>query len=89
MALVTSKGALSSSFTHQGKEFDVFLSYRGVDTRHGFVSHLYQALHQRGIHTYIDDNLERGDDISAKLVQTIERSMVSIIVFSKNYAFST
>ena len=89
MALVISKGASSSSFTQQPKNFDVFLSFRGQDTRHGFISHLYEALRLRGIHTFIDDKLPRGENISTELLKTIENSTMSIIVFSENYASST
>ncbi|KAM3738987.1 hypothetical protein ACB098_09G171800 [Castanea mollissima] len=81
--------ASSSSFTPQPKNFEVFLSFTGKDTRHGFISHLYHALCQRGIHTFIDDNLTRGEEISMELLKTIENSAASIIVFSENYAFST
>ena len=88
MALVISKGASSSSFIHQSKNFDVFLSFRGQDTRHGFISHLYEALCLKGIQTFIDDK-PRGEEISEELLKTIENSMMSIIVFSENYAFST
>ena len=88
MALVTCKEASSSSFTHQPKKFDVFLSFRGKDTRLGFVGHLYNALYQRGINTFIDDNLQRGEEISVGLLKVIESSRISIIVFSENYAFS-
>ncbi|KAK9995467.1 hypothetical protein SO802_020153 [Lithocarpus litseifolius] len=83
-----SKGNSSSSFTHQPKNFDVFLSFRGQDTRHGFISHLYEALHLKGIHTFINDK-PRGEEISEELLKTIENSMMSIIIFSKNYASST
>ena len=89
MALVISKGASSSSFTHQPKKFDVFLNFRGQDTRHGFISHLYEALRLRGIYTFIDDKLPRGEKISAELLKTIEKSTMSIIVFSEDYASST
>ncbi|KAL4634400.1 hypothetical protein ACB092_04G196800 [Castanea dentata] len=88
MAFVISKGASSSSFTHQPKNFDVFLSFRGQDSRHGFVSHLYEALQLKGIHTFINDK-PRGEEISEELLKTIENSMMSIIIFSKNYASST
>ena len=88
MALVTCKGASSSSFTHQPKKFDVFLSFRGEDTRLGFIGHLYNALCQRGINTFIDDNLQRGEEISVGLLKVIENSRISIIVFSENYASS-
>ncbi|XP_065618553.1 disease resistance protein RPV1-like [Quercus suber] len=75
--------------SHQPKDFDVFLSFRGEDTRRGFVSHLYKALDQHGIQTFIDDNLHRGENISEELLKTIEKSRSSIVVFSKNYASSS
>ncbi|XP_050274400.1 disease resistance protein RUN1-like [Quercus robur] len=89
MALVTCQGASSSSFTHQPKKFDVFLSFRGEDTRFGFISHLNEVLRSRGIHTFIDDKLPRGEKIFTELLKTIENSIMSIIVFSENYASST
>ena len=88
MALVTCKEVSSSSFTYQPKKFDVFLSFRGEDTRLGFVGHLYNALCQRGINTFIDNNLQRGEEISVGLFEVIECSRISIIVFSENYASS-
>ncbi|XP_075657835.1 disease resistance protein RPV1-like [Castanea sativa] len=89
MALVACEGASSSSFTHQLKKFDVFLSFRGEDTRFGFISHLYDALRLRGIHTFIYDKLSREEEISIELFKTIENSIMSIIVFSENYASFT
>ena len=86
---MTNKGASPSFFTYQNKSFDVFLSFRGEDTRRGFVSHLHKALTQQGIQTFIDDNLHRGENISEELLKTIENSSASIIVFSKNYASSS
>ena len=81
--------ASSSSSTHQPKNFDVFLSFRGEDTRRGFISHLHNALCRSGIYTFIDYDLPRGEEISVELLKTIENSTMSIIVFSKNYASST
>ena len=81
--------ASSSSSTRQPKNFEVFLSFRGEDTRHGFVSHLYTALCHRGIYTFIGNDLLRGEEISVELLKTIENSTTSIIVFSENYASST
>uniref|UniRef100_A0A7N2R0N0 TIR domain-containing protein n=1 Tax=Quercus lobata TaxID=97700 RepID=A0A7N2R0N0_QUELO len=89
MALVTSRGASSSGFSHRSKNFDVFLSFKSEDTRLGFTSHLYNALCQQGIHTFINNNVLMGEQISTELFKTIESSMISIIVFSENYAFST
>ena len=89
VSLVTSNEVSSSSFTPRPMNFDVFLSFRGEDIRLGFIGHLYNALVWRGIHTFIDDNLQRGEQISAQLLKTIKSSTISIVVFSKNYASST
>ncbi|KAG6675510.1 hypothetical protein I3842_15G106600 [Carya illinoinensis] len=89
MALQGASSSLrsSSSSVHPWTH-DVFLSFRGEDVRQKFISHLYHALYKRGINTYIDDKLERGDEISQALFQAIEGSMISIIILSKNYAES-
>ncbi|KAL6315935.1 hypothetical protein AAG906_013769 [Vitis piasezkii] len=80
--------AAASSSSSQTR-YDVFLSFRGEDTRNNFSAHLYHALCQKGINTFIDDDkLERGQVISPALVAAIENSMFSIVVLSKNYAFS-
>ncbi|CAL5402657.1 unnamed protein product [Camellia sinensis] len=69
--------------------YDVFLSFRGEDTRDNFISHLYTALAQKGIHTFKDDEkLERGKSISPELRKAIQESRFSIVVLSKNYASS-
>ena len=88
MALSTTRGISSSSFT-QGCRYDVFLSFRGEDTRNGFTSHLNGILRNNGINTFMDDELPRGEKISTELLEVIGSSKISIIVFSKNYAFST
>ena len=36
----------------------------------------------------MDDKLLRGEQISEEVIKAIERSMISVIVFSKNYAES-
>ncbi|XP_028769802.1 TMV resistance protein N-like [Neltuma alba] len=81
----------SHSFTGKRKyRFDVFLSFRGEDTRHTFTVPLYNALRRKGINAFIDDKrLGKGEEISPTLLKAIERSRISIIVFSKNYATST
>ncbi|KAH9725277.1 Disease resistance-like protein DSC1 [Citrus sinensis] len=70
-------------------KFDVFLSFRGEDTRDNFTSHLYAALCRKKIKTFIDDEeLRRGDDISPALLNAIQGSKISVIIFSKDYASS-
>ena len=53
------------------------------------MSHLYQVLCDNDFNTFIDDNLQKGEEISAELLKTIESSMILIIVLSENYASST
>ena len=77
-----------SSSTHQW-EYDVFLSFRGEDTRKSFTDHLHMALRQKGVNTFMDDQLRRGEQISPALLKAIEESRFSIIVFSENYASSS
>ncbi|KAL6200690.1 hypothetical protein ACLB2K_030471 [Fragaria x ananassa] len=71
-------------------KYDVFLSFRGEDTRKGFTDYLYDKLQWRGIRTFRDDpELERGTTISPELISAIEQSRFAIVVLSPNYASST
>nr|XP_043614079.1 disease resistance protein Roq1-like [Erigeron canadensis] len=71
-------------------KYDVFLSFRGEDTRKNFVDHLYSALDQHGILTYKDDvTLDRGDTIGPSLLKAIGESQILMIIFSENYADSS
>ncbi|CAH1435640.1 unnamed protein product [Lactuca virosa] len=80
----------SSSSTQKSYIYDVFMSFRGEDTRKSFVDHLYVALERQGIRTFKDDErLEKGKRINDELLKSIEESRFYIIVFSKNYAFSS
>ena len=86
MDFMTNIGA--SSFNNRCS-YDVFLSFRGEDTRKNFTSYLNGFLNTMGIKTFIDDDLPRGEEISAKLLEAIECSRISIIIFSEHYASST
>ncbi|KAJ9684939.1 hypothetical protein PVL29_017095 [Vitis rotundifolia] len=78
----------SSQSTHQFT-YEVFLSFRGEDTRHGFTDHLYEALISCGIRTFTDDEeLARGGVIASELLKAIEESKIFVIIFSENYAAS-
>jgi len=71
-------------------DYDVFLNFRGEDTRSQFTYNLYNSLRQKGIVTFFDDGgLRRGEDITPALFKAIQNSMISIVVFSINYASST
>lgn len=72
-----------------GWNHDVFLSFRGEDTRKNFVDHLFTALVQAGIRTFRDDEeLPIGENISTELINAIRGSRLSVVVFSKDYASS-
>lgn len=51
--------------------YEVFLSFRGDDTRCNFTDHLYNALRHKGIHAFIDAKLPRGEEIPAELVKAV------------------
>ncbi|XP_028791052.1 disease resistance-like protein DSC1 [Neltuma alba] len=70
-------------------KYDVFLSFRGEDTRDTFSSYLYHALREANIDTFMDHKLHKGDHISDILLKTIEKSEISLIIFSEDYAYST
>ena len=70
--------------------YDVFVTFRGEDTRNNFVDHLFDAFQRKGIFVFRDDiNLQKGEFIGPELIRAIERSKVFVAVFSRNYASST
>ncbi|KAL5566762.1 hypothetical protein UlMin_029926 [Ulmus minor] len=85
--LIYSPMASSSSSSYR---YQVFLSFRGEDTRLNFTDHLYEALRAAGVNTFIDDDeLRRGEAIRVGLLRAIQGSRVSIIVFSRRYGDSS
>ncbi|XP_024933783.3 disease resistance protein RUN1 [Ziziphus jujuba] len=81
--------SFSSSSASALWKYDVFLSFRGEDTRKSFTDHLYAAMERKGIITFRDDDrLERGKPLSQELLKAIENSRFSIVIFSRNYASS-
>ncbi|XP_057441300.1 uncharacterized protein LOC130733199 isoform X2 [Lotus japonicus] len=71
-------------------QHQIFLSFRGEDTRFGFTRNLYNALRKEGFNVFMDDDgLQSGDPISEVLMRAIDTSKLSIIVFSKNFADSS
>nr|XP_011470190.1 PREDICTED: TMV resistance protein N-like isoform X2 [Fragaria vesca subsp. vesca] len=87
MALSTQTGSAGSAFLWK---YDVFLSFRGEDTRKDFTDYLYDKLQWRGIRTFRDDpHLEIGTTISPELLTAIKQSRFAIVVLSPDYASST
>jgi hypothetical protein len=87
MVIITDE-ASSSTINHH--KYDVFLSFRGADTRNNFTNHLHKALEDANIKTFLDDTeIETGLYLKPELESAIRASRASIIVLSKNYASST
>ncbi|KAL3745215.1 hypothetical protein ACJRO7_014346 [Eucalyptus globulus] len=69
--------------------YEVFLSFRGKDTRKGFTDYLYTSLVEAGIHVFRDDNeLCVGEEIGPELLRSITQSKISIPIISEDYASS-
>lgn len=80
----------SSSPNEALRKYEVFINFRGEDTRKNFMGHLRAALFEEGMEIFVDDDqLERGKSISPQLLQAIENSSCAIVILSPNYAFST
>ncbi|KAJ4949807.1 hypothetical protein NE237_000081 [Protea cynaroides] len=80
----------SSSFpSSAGCDYEVFLSFNGVDIRTSFTDHLYNALLDRGIRTFRDnEEFKIGEKMDPVLWSGIRQSKIAIPIFSKNYASS-
>ncbi|RDX86042.1 TMV resistance protein N, partial [Mucuna pruriens] len=84
-AIILSTASSSSSYL-----YDVFVSFRGEDTRYNFTAFLFEALRKNGIDAFKDDaDLKKGESIAPELLQAIQASRIFIVVFSKDYASST
>lgn len=89
---MTTELSRSSSWLSSNHKFkyDVFISFEKEDTGRNFTGHLYKALENKGIHLFGDiEMLMKGKVNSSEILNAIQISKYVIIVFSKNYAFST
>ncbi|CAN1195497.1 Disease resistance protein L6 [Linum perenne] len=70
-------------------EYEVFLSFRGPDTRDLITNILYRFLVHSKIHTFKDDDeLRKGEDIWPNLERAIDQSKIYVPIISKSYAHS-
>ncbi|KAF7850755.1 hypothetical protein BT93_L5048 [Corymbia citriodora subsp. variegata] len=70
-------------------EYQVFLSFRGPDTRYNFTDFLYHNLINAGVRVFRDeDELQEGKVIGENLLHAINNSILYIPIFSQNYASS-
>lgn len=69
--------------------YEVFLSFRGPDTRRGFVDVLYHALSDAGIRVFRENEgwSARGS-VADEILRVIDESRILVPVFSRGYASS-
>ncbi|XP_048131779.1 disease resistance protein RPV1-like [Rhodamnia argentea] len=84
--------AASTSSSHDdgsGRGYEVFLSFRGPDTRLTIADCLYNDMIRAGIRVFKDnEELRFGEEIGGGLLQAINESRIYIPIFSKDYASS-
>ncbi|KAF3449659.1 hypothetical protein FNV43_RR10390 [Rhamnella rubrinervis] len=87
----SSSSSSSTTSSPPAKKFDVFLSFRGEDTRSNFTGHLSLALRKIGLFNIFKDDyaLDKGKDIGPELMKAIEASQYAVVVLSKDYATSS
>ncbi|KAJ9568536.1 hypothetical protein OSB04_004502 [Centaurea solstitialis] len=90
-SLLSSFDSTTPASSSQSWSHDVYISFRGVDTRKTFVSHLYSALVEQEVNTYLDEqsSLPKGKAFAPMLSKAVEESRIVLVVLSKNYAKST
>ncbi|GJX82361.1 TMV resistance protein N-like protein [Tanacetum coccineum] len=86
--MASSSASVGSPVSDQAA-YDVFLSFRGEDTRYSFTDHLFQALVRAGLRAFRDnEEIDRGLELKPEIERAIIRSRSSIVVLSENYANS-
>ncbi|XP_030541303.1 disease resistance protein RPV1-like [Rhodamnia argentea] len=79
----------ASSAPETGNNFDVFLSFRGGDTRDVITDVLYSSLVGAGVRTFRDEEeLSDGESLKKELPKAIKLSKIGIPILSKTYASS-
>ena len=71
----------------QSSAHKVFISFRGGEMRHGFVSHFKEALNREGVSVFLDQNMLKGENLGI-LLERIEESKLALVIFSSRYTES-
>jgi len=72
------------------KTYDVFLTYHDKDIGKSFASDLYSSFTHAGCLVYINNNnLTSVDHTNSSVLQAIQESRISVIIFSSNFDAST
>ncbi|KAL3719364.1 hypothetical protein ACJRO7_004337 [Eucalyptus globulus] len=85
----TMSSSISGGDKPLGAEFEVFLNFRGPDTRLNFTDCLYHSLNGVGIRVLIhNEEIRKGEKIGEELLSVINGSKIYVSIFSINYASS-
>ncbi|XP_022019888.1 toll/interleukin-1 receptor-like protein [Helianthus annuus] len=80
----------SSSVHNKNCQYEVFLSFSGVDTRKTFVGHLYAALHQHVVRrSRMTSDLRKEKTSVMSSYNPLRTPDATLLFFSKNYASSS
>ncbi|KAK4493038.1 hypothetical protein RD792_018145 [Penstemon davidsonii] len=70
--------------------YHVLLTFKSNNSTEIFVDKLYIALMESGIHTFRNcDKHETRKGFSLEMIQAVKQSEISVVIFSKEYAYST
>ncbi|MED6200363.1 hypothetical protein PIB30_084292, partial [Stylosanthes scabra] len=78
--------AAASSSSPMATQYDVFISFRGEDTRNGFTSHLHFALRRNHIDTFIDYRIKKGGAIWKELAEVIRDYYNTSFIYELTFA---
>ncbi|XP_030475870.2 disease resistance protein RUN1-like [Syzygium oleosum] len=89
MDMIKSSEAEAGGSESSGTDHEVFLNFRGPDTRQGFTDCLYNGMLDANIRVFFDEEqLHIGKEIGDELPTAIEKSKIYVPIFSKGYASS-
>lgn len=67
----------------------IFPSFHGPDVRKTILGYIVKEFKSKGIHLFIDKNIEKSKSIGPMLIEAIKGSRIALVLLSKNYASST
>lgn len=87
--LVSSMIGYPSTMEKFGTDYEVFLNFRGSDTRQGFASTLHHFMTEAKVNVFMDSEaIHVGHGISGELERAIKGCNIYIPIFSRDYASS-
>ncbi|KAJ7951590.1 Disease resistance protein (TIR-NBS-LRR class) [Quillaja saponaria] len=71
------------------RKYDVFICFRGADARFNFISRLHSTLRRKQIEYFIEFEIHVStEEVYERLFRAIEESVLSVVIFSENFASS-